>query len=497
MKRAATGTLFLISFQLAGFSGFSQSGVTAITTAYTSTTTPVTNYTATPASSSGTFTGCVGTNYSYRFNNGTSNALRLLNITANNKNYFLASGASTIKLRRVNNSNVTGNRNIIFLESNAPVSGCPTPAQFNFKSPYNDVMETFLNNNYINQGTDNIFTNSGNGDGNNNNIERVDVIFTSGIWSISAVDAGFALFDRGVNNNHDGFRIAAITSLNSSGDPASFGPLVTCTRGDGTTNGSWGHPTTANGNIDLSVYVMRKEVAEPRLKSSAAVTQQIGGVFFSFVDLGVANGQTIYGYSLIGPDGITNPTNAQLLNINNTAVYPTNTTETVGGGLDLIAINASFSTGAPTLPVSITTFSGNMCNQLAEFNWELEGVTGNSQLELEGSGDGINFSTATKILLPLKKVGAFGIQYRGDVSYYRLKLVNGDHISYSRVIHLRLPSISHFKIYPTQGNRNTQIVVEHFESDIASITLTSIDGRKYQYNHAAKGRSRITIPPDA
>jgi hypothetical protein len=40
-----------------------------------------------------------------------------------------------------------------------------------------------------------------------------------------------------------------------------------------------------------------------------------------------------------------NPTSAQLLNLNDAAVYPTGTTEAQGGGLDLISVNTFSATG--------------------------------------------------------------------------------------------------------------------------------------------------------
>ena len=235
----------------------SQSPIVALTSGYLSSSSGVAPYTTTPAPNSGTFSGCPTTNYSYSYSNGTSNILKLTGITTNGKSYSLANRPAVLKLRRVNNAGVTGQRSIVWLESTVAPTACPFSGRFDFKSPYTDVMETFLNNSIINQGTDNIFTNSSNSDGNNNNIERVDLIFPGGISSTSATDAGFALFDRGNNNAHDPFRIAAITSLDVNGDPASYGIVKTCVGGNGTNNGSYGHTSLANGNQNLLVYVMR------------------------------------------------------------------------------------------------------------------------------------------------------------------------------------------------------------------------------------------------
>ncbi|HYC27791.1 MAG TPA: hypothetical protein VEB42_03230, partial [Chitinophagaceae bacterium] len=186
-----------------------QSPINIFSAEYVSGTTTVSSYTATPAPGSSAFSSCSSANFSYTFNNGTSNNLRLTGIVANARNYFIANTESSVKLRRVNNANATGNKNIIFLESvTSPAATCPGNSSIDFKSPYQDDLEQFLNVNFINQGTDNLFTNTGNGDGNMNNIERVDVIHANGLATSSPVDAGFAVLDRGNNNGHDGFRIA-------------------------------------------------------------------------------------------------------------------------------------------------------------------------------------------------------------------------------------------------------------------------------------------------
>src|SRR2546423_7954653 len=167
----------LLILHLTGFALVAQSPVVAFTSGYLTTSSAVGPYTNTPAPNSGTFSPCTSTVYNYSYSNGTNNTLKITGITTNGKSYSVAPATAYIRLRRVNNAGVTGKRSIIFLESTTgPTSGCPTSGRFDFKSAYQDVMEVFLNNTIINQGTDNIFTNVGNGDGNNNNIERMDFI---------------------------------------------------------------------------------------------------------------------------------------------------------------------------------------------------------------------------------------------------------------------------------------------------------------------------------
>lgn len=324
-----------------------QSPIVSFSASYQSASGAVGQYVAKPFSQ-GTFSGCSGTQYTYTFSNGASNQYQLASFHANGNTFFVApASASVVRLRRVNNSQVTGARSIVYMETTtSTATACPSARALNFKPPYVDEMEDLLAAGMLNQGTDNVFTNASNSDGNNNNIERVDVIFSSGLNTALPTQAGFAIFDRGVNYQHDAFKIAAIISLDATGNPAGFGPVKRCTAGNGSNNnGSWGHPSAVNGNKQLACYVMRKETSETYLRASAVVNQEIGGVFYTFADLGIKAGQPLYGYVLLGPDGIAAPTSSQLLNLNDASVYPTQTTEAMGGGLDLVAVNTVFATG--------------------------------------------------------------------------------------------------------------------------------------------------------
>lgn len=324
-----------------------QSPIISFSASYQSASSAVGQYVAKPVVQ-GTFSSCSSTQYTYTFSNGTSNQYKLTSFHANGNTFFVApASASVVRLRRVNNSQVTGSRSIVYMETTASTAtSCPATRALSFKPPYVDEMEDLLAAGMLNQGTDNVFTNASNSDGNNNNIERVDVIFSSGLNTAIPTQAGFAIFDRGANYQHDAFKIAAITSLDAAGNPAGLGPVKLCIAGNGSNNnGSWGHPSSANGNKQLACYVMRKETSETYLRASAVVNQEIGGVFYTFSDLGITAGQPLYGYVLLGPDGIAAPTSSQLLNLNDVSVYPTQTTEAMGGGLDLVAVNTVFATG--------------------------------------------------------------------------------------------------------------------------------------------------------
>lgn len=452
----------------------------AFNTSYISSNTPA-NYTATPAAGSSSFNSCIATNFSYTFNSGSSNLLKLIDIITNNKNYYIANvSLATVKLRRVNNAKVTGSRNIVSMESTlTSTAGCPSSKQIILKTPYQDVMESFLNTNYINQGTDNIFTNTGNNDGNNNNIERVDVIFPNGLSSSFPNDVGFAVFDRGVNNNHDGFRIAAITSVDANNDPASFGTLKNCVPGNGTNNGSWGHPTTANGNKTFAEYVLRKEETETQLKVSSVVNQQVGGVLFSFTDLGIGANQKIYGYSIIALDGVANPTSAQMLDINNATVYPTNTTET-NGGLDMMAISAVFETSSSVLSIKSPELNAKIINDKTMVSWKINNLDAATTVHLEESNNGVNFSFLYNA--PVNEnasAGVFYDSYNGEKKFYRLLIKPFNEQAYYSIIISIVESAELLRVYPTLLHANEPITIEGLDNGNCDAIFTLQDGKQF------------------
>jgi hypothetical protein len=470
---------------LALFMGFiirleAQSPIGAISTTYVSTSSSVTAYSATPASGSNTFNSCSSGNFSYTFNNGSSNAMKLLSLITNSKNYFVTSSTpAIIKIRRVNNASVTGNRTILCLEAtNASTSACPSNNTISLKSPYVDLMENVLNTNFINQGTDNVFTNTSNNDGNVNNIERIDVVFMSGFYADIPADAGFAIFDRGANFGHDGFRIAAIKAIDASGNPTLFGPVKTAVSGNGSnTNGSWGHPTTANGNTTMAQYVLRKDAADPRLRVSTALNQQIGGVFFTLADLGIAAGENIHGYAIIPPDGMANPTTANLLDLTNTAVYPTTTVESPGG-LDLMAVTAVFATAGTVLSVK-EHLTGSVAGGQSVLNWSLSDAASSAKVELERGRDQASFQTVYSMPSGSITKGSFREKHDGGTYFYRLKIkpLTGQ-TYYSNTIVLRSSGKLQAKVYPAIASSDQQIMVEGLKDNFYHVSLVSTDGRE-------------------
>ncbi|MBW4552338.1 MAG: hypothetical protein KME35_14700 [Aphanocapsa sp. GSE-SYN-MK-11-07L] len=183
-------------------------------------------------------------------------------------------------------------------------------------------------------GTDNLFANTsaGNpGTPNFSNVERVDFVNTGGITS--AADLGVSIFERGVANGHDAFNIAAITGIDGSGNPTSFGSLLSLV------NGSWG--TTGLSPTASSGYTVLNDggTGDFANTNQQISGQNVGGVVIPLTDL-VSAGTTIFGYALFASDTtVAGACSAiDLLDINNAACYPT-TTPQASGGIDLMAGN--------------------------------------------------------------------------------------------------------------------------------------------------------------
>lgn len=208
---------------------------------------------------------------------------------------------------------------------------------YSLAGPLDSNQQSAFNSNNLNLGTDNLFGNTGDGSGNNNNVERVDVVFDLGLTVTDAL--AFIVLERGVTNAHDGFKIAAITAIDGSGNPTAFGSVVTFA------SGSYGDTDLLPDTTDW--LVLRNNASNPgggAVSPSAAVNNQpIGGTTIaasasaSNKGLGMTTGSTIYGYSLFATD-VTGSSSAELLNVTDNTFYPKNTPSNTGaGGIDLVA----------------------------------------------------------------------------------------------------------------------------------------------------------------
>lgn len=230
---------------------------------------------------------------------------------------------STITIRR-NTSHPSNN--IVWYQRG------PDEAGFNYhlRGELDGNMASVFEATDLYRGSDNIFCNTGDANGNNNNIERLDIVFSNGV--VSNANLAFAAFERGGINAHDNFTIAAITSVDASGNPTSYGSLITIATGWGSQDlGDWNTLVERNNSVD----------GEANSLSAQINGQHLGGVSISVQqDLGVAAGATFYGYSLFAND-VT-----QGDNLVNYSSFKTDTSA-ANGGLDLTSYNGILYEVAP------------------------------------------------------------------------------------------------------------------------------------------------------
>ncbi|WP_165929477.1 T9SS type A sorting domain-containing protein [Pseudocnuella soli] len=315
-----------------------QQPVTAASTTINSVSTGSRTYNATGAGGS----GWASNNYAYRFgtaSGSTANKVFLNNFVAGGTTYAFEYGYPiNVVLRRVNNTVVSGQRDLLYSQGN--LNTATTPNQINVNAPYVASMATvFIGNDDLRSGTDNLFGNTGDGSGNNNNIERLDVLInaTGGYQIGNPSLEGFAVFERGAAASHDPFVVAVITAVDAVGNPSAY----TAVKRMAATN----YNTAANPLADANYFVLRRDNGTGDLQASTQVnTQGIGGIFFRFADFGIAAGTKIYGYSLAGGDFPTGAAGSAMVNVTNATNFPLNTNSGAEGGLDFSAITGVFRT---------------------------------------------------------------------------------------------------------------------------------------------------------
>ena len=312
------GLLLMAGAVWAGGSAQAQvQGISSATVTYRTYTSTNNNYMTTGGGSAGFPTGTV---YNIRFNEGVSNQMLLAEVTVGGRTFDGISLAGRINIARTTNATIKGKHHIVLYEQSS-YSG----TNIFLKSSYAATMEESLRSPLINHGADNVFSDQGDGNGNNNNIQRIDYLFPDGLPVHSHIEQrGFLVMDRGGN---DRFKIAAVTALDGNGKPSAFGPPVSVLETQ------WG----ASG-VSLDTIVMRgfTEDGDPQHPSADVSPQPLSGVFLNWQTLGLKTNDLFYGYALAANDTTTN--GAYWTLVDNATYFPTNTSpESTFGGLDLIS----------------------------------------------------------------------------------------------------------------------------------------------------------------
>ncbi len=204
---------------------------------------------------------------------------------------------------------------------------------FTLLGPGSLSQQQLFSGNNILAGFDNVFTNTGANVGGtlyngNVSIERVDFVLKTLVEASD--DTGFVVFERGVPAGHDGFGIAAITGVNSSGKPIDYGSVVNIPAS------SWGKVPLVTP-IPQTYFLNNIADGGTGTAQNPALTvpagQTLGGIVIKTSEL-VSPGQTIYGYSIFAPD--VTCSSAELVNVNNPC-FPSDTK--TDGGIDLPSVN--------------------------------------------------------------------------------------------------------------------------------------------------------------
>lgn len=255
--------------------------------------------------------------------------------------------AGVVKLKRSTGGTTTGDFSLVWSEASV------TASPFNMQAAMPANMENYFSANIFNKGTDNLFDNISS---NSNNIERLDWILSAGYSTVNVAKTGFAVFERGADNVHDPFVIAAITGLDAAGNPNAYGLVKRIVSAD--------YGNILNSSLS---YRILKGASGTNLLDATTNTQNRGGVFLSLSDLGITAGATVYGYSLLAADFPAGGTSADIVNTSNTTNFPINTGDP--GGIDLIATTGIFA-DLTVLPITIESFTAKQENY-SQLNWKI------------------------------------------------------------------------------------------------------------------------------
>ncbi len=438
----------------------------------------------------------------YTYNYGTktvasNNYQRLDSFTVGNSMYVFDSAAvPVVKFRRVNNAWVTGLRKAVWMESDGNTPSATVPVAL--RPAYDDSLENMFAKRLFNMGVDNAFEN--NTGTNNNNIERIDIIFPSGLKTINPDSAGFAVFDRGAIGGNDSFMIAGIKSLDANGDPSDYYPAVKV----GPLN--YGAAT----GTALNFHGLRKDPAEPDLRLFiAAGNQAREGVYFSFRSLGfpyssATSSLRIYGYSVMATDvNLAAPgTPKNMVNYTNGTIFPT-TTELGGvGGIDMVAVTgvaATTTTSAMlTLPVIMDNFTARPQGNKVALSWQQSSGNDISQLWVERSSNGTVFFPLTD-MNPQgggSSRGAMDNYPLPGQSYYRLRVVdNAGDLNFSPIVSVTMNTAAGqplaMDIYPVPvTNKQFTIAATSINATACVLEITDIQG--HPVFRQVTGGSRLT-----
>lgn len=267
-------------FLLAGLSQTrAQTAITTITTTTASSVGSVKNVTA-PADA-------VVTVKAYDVTYGTGNLEPLLSFAVGGSTYGNLINPDTVILQR----QFIGDEQLTIFYSRTSFNDVPTTGTIGIETTGVVAADSLYLLSAMNAGLTNILSNVDDvSAGFEVEIERVDYIWFEGIQTLEPTLSAFPIFDLDGNDN---VAIAAITSLDANGEPASYGQIV------GIGDNVW-----TGGNINIGdITVFRQETAAlDNIPFQNFTSQNVEGIAVTFDDLGIGTSESFFGYSLFAPD---------------------------------------------------------------------------------------------------------------------------------------------------------------------------------------------------
>lgn len=238
----------------------------------------------------------------------------MINPGSGDVSYFNFVPPDTLIIQRTDD----GRQLIIFYEVTDAdyIDNSGTPNEIYINPDRIDNEEAIYQTGYSNVGYDNILTNSAT---NFANVERIDIIYNDGVLTSTPGNAVFPVVER---NGNDAIKVAAIKSLDASGNPSDYFSTVISISGS-----DWGDLLEDH----RSLVMRRTDLTSEPIPQTILGIQQLHGTAVSFTEFGIGANEIVYGYSIFAPD--VTVTGSDLVDFTNATNYP----RTGGSGLDLIA----------------------------------------------------------------------------------------------------------------------------------------------------------------
>ena len=261
----------------------------------------------------------------YNWGNGVDR--KITSFVYGDNTYQYVNLADKVEIRRVNNDLSTGKRCTLFVEKAANFNYIASYPYLNEGNQKNCDMAKVMGGRTINIGALDVFSNQR--DDSGKNIERVDFIYTSGITAPIANSlgkTGHVVTEKSGNNY---VKIAAILTLDSNNEPASYGPLVlvhphqNCNQ---ETDVCYGITNFGSNNDFVANELHHPQNQVHRING---MYENLGMAFVSLENLDVPASSTYYGFSYFGKDTdtaaghvLTDPSTFPLDSPNNGVLSP-------------------------------------------------------------------------------------------------------------------------------------------------------------------------------